>query len=196
MTAISRPCEDALETPGLSNEDRFHLHFALGKALEDRGEARGQLRSLLPKATACAAPWSTTTPQTIIGTSNDRSRCSPPSSSPSAKARAAPLPTRSSSSACRARARPWLSKSCASHSAIEGTPELPDIPAIARRLDGRKVRGDSSHYPECLAEMIRDGATRARRGISRTGAGPAHHRPSPSSSTNCRTIGRMSASSG
>ena len=29
----------ALEFEGLNDDDRFHLHFALGKALEDRGEA-------------------------------------------------------------------------------------------------------------------------------------------------------------
>src|SRR5690606_7020594 len=43
-----------------------------------------------------------------------------------------------------------------SHPAIEGTAELPDIPAIARRLDGRRMRGDASHYPECLSKMADD----------------------------------------
>ena len=40
-----------------------------------------------------------------------------------------------------------------SHPEIEGTAELPDIPTIARRLDGRKQKGDESLYPECLAAM-------------------------------------------
>src|SRR5687767_1474800 len=30
---------NALDSPGLADEDRLHLHFALGKALEDQGEA-------------------------------------------------------------------------------------------------------------------------------------------------------------
>ena len=29
----------ALDAPGLDKEERFHLHFALGKALEDRKDA-------------------------------------------------------------------------------------------------------------------------------------------------------------
>ena len=41
----------------------------------------------------------------------------------------------------------------ASHPEIEGTAELPDMPAIARRLDGRKRRDDESLYPECLADL-------------------------------------------
>ena len=34
--------------------------------------------------------------------------------------------------------------------------ELPDIPAIARRLSGRKLRSEQSGYPECLAELSSD----------------------------------------
>ena len=44
----------------------------------------------------------------------------------------------------------------ASHSAVEGTAELPDMPTIARRLDGRRRKGDASHYPECLADLGAD----------------------------------------
>jgi tetratricopeptide (TPR) repeat protein len=34
----TRSMEDALDRPGHAPEDRLHLHYALGKALEDRGE--------------------------------------------------------------------------------------------------------------------------------------------------------------
>ena len=40
-----------------------------------------------------------------------------------------------------------------SHSAIEGTMELPDIIAIARRLGGKKRAGEASAYPEILAAL-------------------------------------------
>ena len=40
-----------------------------------------------------------------------------------------------------------------SHPLVEGTMELPDLPAIARRLAGRKLRGEASRYPEILAEL-------------------------------------------
>ena len=34
--------------------------------------------------------------------------------------------------------------------------ELPDLPAIARRLGGRKLVSDESAYPECLADLDAD----------------------------------------
>ncbi len=47
-----------------------------------------------------------------------------------------------------------LEQILSSHSAVEGTMELPDIGAIARRLGGRRKRkGDPTRYPECLADL-------------------------------------------
>jgi hypothetical protein len=40
-----------------------------------------------------------------------------------------------------------------SHSAIEGTMELPDLGAMAMALGGRRKRADKSLYPEILAEL-------------------------------------------
>ena len=45
----------------------------------------------------------------------------------------------------------------ASHPEVEGTMELPDIPELAKRLGGRKARGEVSAYPECLAALDRAG---------------------------------------
>ena len=41
----------------------------------------------------------------------------------------------------------------ASHSAIEGTMELPDIPAIAKRLGARRRSDQESAYPEALQDL-------------------------------------------
>jgi tetratricopeptide (TPR) repeat protein len=41
----------------------------------------------------------------------------------------------------------------ASHSAVEGTMELPDIIALSRRLGGRKSSTDTSKYPQVLATL-------------------------------------------
>ena len=48
----------------------------------------------------------------------------------------------------------------ASHSQVEGTMELPDIPSIVQRISGRKERDDPGVYPEVLADMS-GGALRA-----------------------------------
>lgn len=44
----------------------------------------------------------------------------------------------------------------ASHSAVEGTMELPDVGVIARTLGSRTSRSDKSLYPEVLAELDAD----------------------------------------
>lgn len=46
-----------------------------------------------------------------------------------------------------------LEQILSSHSAIEGTMELPDLIGIARELGGRKTKGPKSRYPEALAEL-------------------------------------------
>ena len=41
----------------------------------------------------------------------------------------------------------------ASHSQVEGTMELPDIPALARELDARQARDEQPRYPQVVAEL-------------------------------------------
>jgi tetratricopeptide (TPR) repeat protein len=49
-----------------------------------------------------------------------------------------------------------LEQILASHSAVEGTMELPDIGVIARKLGGRTSRSEKSRYPEVLGELDAD----------------------------------------
>jgi tetratricopeptide (TPR) repeat protein len=146
--------ETALADPGLDEEDQFHLHFALGKAFEDRGEADhsfghyaegNRLRRAVTDYDASTmsdhvrrsiALFSREFFDTHKGSGND-----------------APDPIfivglpRAGST--------LIEQILASHPAIEGTGELADIPIIARRLGGRKTRSDPGHYPECLADLDR-----------------------------------------
>src|SRR5205085_11677887 len=41
----------------------------------------------------------------------------------------------------------------ASHSLVEGTMELPDIPLLVRRLDGGEKKGGGGAYPDSLADL-------------------------------------------
>jgi hypothetical protein len=43
-----------------------------------------------------------------------------------------------------------------SHSLVEGTMELPDIPALARELEGRPCGAGFSKYPNAVAELLPD----------------------------------------
>lgn len=142
----------ALDASGLGVEDRFHLHFALGKAMEDRKDAeagfahyaegnrlRRQLLDYDPDVMSGHVDRSIDlfTTAFLAGRADFGSQSRDPIF-------ILGMPRAGST---------LVEQILSSHPAIEGTAELPDIPAIARRLDGRKRKGDESFYPECLAGM-------------------------------------------
>ena len=141
-----------LASADLADEDRFHLHYALGKALEDAGRyeasfghyARGaelrriQIRYDAAETTAHAARskamftpaffaerqgWGATAADPIFVVGLPRSGST------------------------------LIEQILASHSQVEGTMELPDVIAIAKRLGGRRGEG---LYPEALAALDAD----------------------------------------
>ncbi len=141
---------------GLGAEDRWHLHFALGKALEDAKDysesfdhyregnrlRRGALdydSADISDHVARSCAFFTRE----FFTDREGMGC------------AAPDPIfivglpRSGST--------LVEQILASHSAVEGTMELPDIVSIARRLGGKMKRSDISAYPEMLAEPGAEG---------------------------------------
>ncbi|MEI9991937.1 MAG: sulfotransferase [Rhizomicrobium sp.] len=144
-----------LARPDLGGEDRYHLHFALGKALEDarryaeafehyaQGNAlrrtsviydadetsdhvRRSKAVFTREFFAARDGWGNLAPDPIFVVG---------------------LPRAGST---------LLEQILASHSQVEGTMELPDIISIARRLSGRKARSQASNYPEMLADLARE----------------------------------------
>jgi Flp pilus assembly protein TadD len=142
--------EDALADKRLDNEDRFHLHFALGKALEDarKPEAsfghyaagnrlrhaelhyhpseisdhvQGASRLYTADFFARRAGWGCQAPDPIFIIGMPRAGST------------------------------LLEQILSSHSAVEGTAELPDLPAIARRLTGK--RGDNRDYAQSVSAL-------------------------------------------
>ena len=144
--------EAALAAPDLPEEDRLHLHFALGKGLEDQGEAglafahyaegnrlrRTQLRYdpdeiadhvrrsiafFTPDLFAARAGQGCDAPDPIFILGMPRAGST------------------------------LIEQILASHPEVEGTMELPDISELAKRLGGRRARDEVSAYPECLAGL-------------------------------------------
>ena len=136
----------------LSEEDRFHFHFALGKAFEDaRDYARSfehyergnrlrrqmiqyepeepsqhmhRSKQLLTREFFTARQgWGSAAPDPIFIVG---------------------LPRAGST---------LLEQILSSHPLVEGTMELPDIIDMARALGGGRARGEASKYPEVLAEL-------------------------------------------
>lgn len=147
--------EAALESLDLSEEDRFHLEFALGKAHEDRDEAEAafahyaegnRLRRALidydPAEIERHVERSTAllTPEFFAARAGQGSAARDPIF-------IVGLPRAGST---------LVEQILASHHQIEGTTELPDIPLMVRRLGGRRTSGEASLYPECLAELDAD----------------------------------------
>jgi tetratricopeptide (TPR) repeat protein len=136
----------------LANDDRFHFHFSLGKALEDEGEyadsfdhyARGNsLRRKLINYDAAEneahvarskklftreffgerAGWGSVAPDPIFVVGLPRSGST------------------------------LIEQILASHSLVEGTQELPDISMISRVIARRTTRAEESAYPRALAKF-------------------------------------------
>jgi tetratricopeptide (TPR) repeat protein len=130
----------------LSNEDRLHFHYALGKALEDRGEFADSFRhysagAALRRAQVAYDPEATTLhaakskalfSKTFIA---ERRGAGSPSAAP---VFVVGLPRSGST---------LVEQILASHSAVEGTLELPDLSFIARTLDR------DGRYPGVLSEL-------------------------------------------
>ena len=151
---IARMLEQ-LEREDLSVDDRFHFHFALGKALEDAGDyqrsfehyAEGnRLRRSVIVYDADAVSERVQQTRTLFTPGFLDSRNGSGAQAPD-PIFIVGLPRAGST---------LLEQILSSHSAVEGTMELPDIVAIARDLGGRKGGSEVSAYPGILETLGRD----------------------------------------
>ncbi len=141
-----------LDRADLGDEDRLHLHFALGKALEDDAFFEDSFAHYLKANALRRAAMDYDPEETSRHLSRSKAVFTPAFFAARTGAGCdAPDPIfilglpRAGST--------LIEQILASHSAVEGTMELPDIIALAKRLDGRRRRDDPSRYPEALADL-------------------------------------------
>jgi len=138
--------------PGTQNVDRYHLCFALGKAYEDRHEYAESWQfyergNALKRAEGLYDPEITETStrkQVEVCTAEFfavRAGVGTPEPDPIF---IVGLPRSGST---------LVEQILASHSKVEGTQELPDLPRIVNKLEGRRSDPDSPRYPGVLAEL-------------------------------------------
>jgi tetratricopeptide (TPR) repeat protein len=144
--------EQQLGRSDLTPEDRYHFHFALGKAFEDAGRYEASFEHY--------ARGNALRREFISYDAQENARH---------VQRSKALFTREffaerRGSGCQA-ADPifivglprsgstLLEQILASHPLVEGTQELPDVVALTRELGERKNRTDASKYPEALAPL-------------------------------------------
>ena len=140
--------------PATSPVDRRHLCFALGKACEDRGDYAASW-GCYARGNALQRDASRYRPEVIeLNTANQKSVCTRKffeQRSGYGVASAAPifvvgLPRSGST---------LIEQILASHSAVEGTQELADIPRYVLELQGRERDFDAPRYPAVLAQLPR-----------------------------------------
>ncbi len=145
----------ALAVPGSGSDDRMHFHFALGKAHEDEGRysdsfqhyaaGNGIRRAALRyRADATSAYVGRTSALFNSDFLRQRGDWGCASSGPIF---IVGLPRSGST---------LVEQILASHSAVEGTMELPDVIAIARSLADPSTTRQPPYYPEVLATLTRD----------------------------------------
>jgi tetratricopeptide (TPR) repeat protein len=143
--------EAALAMPGPADADRLHLHFALGKALEDAGEAERAFRhyeagnALRRETLAYEADEVTAHVESCIGLFT-------PAVFAAREGQGCPGPDPIFVLGMPRAGSTLVEQILASHPEVEGTMELPDIPALARRMAGPKDEGQDL-YAERLAAL-------------------------------------------
>jgi tetratricopeptide (TPR) repeat protein len=149
--------ESALEAPALSREDLFHLHFALGKAHHDSGEPGPAFRHYAEGNRLRRALIGYSADETSRGVDRSISFFTPGFFA-EREGWGCPAPDPIFILGMPRSGSTLLEQILASHAEVEGTMELPDIPALVRRLGGRTRRSEESAYPEALAALGRDEA--------------------------------------
>jgi len=142
----------AESSPATGGSDRYHLCFALGKALEDRAEYAASF-ACYERGNALKRATSRYRPETHER--NTRAQIETCSAALFTRHRGAGAPApdpifivglpRSGST--------LIEQILASHSAVEGTHELADVPRMVATLRGRGAAADEDRYPAVLAEM-------------------------------------------
>ncbi|HET9107507.1 MAG TPA: sulfotransferase [Steroidobacteraceae bacterium] len=138
--------------PRTALADRFHLCFALGKALEDRGEY-GQSFACYERGNALKKSECRYRPEFIErNTELQKEMCTEAlfaarrgwGAASDAPIFIVGLPRAGST---------LIEQILASHSQVEGTMELSDIPRLVQSLQGRESGRDRPRYPAVLAEL-------------------------------------------
>ena len=175
----------AAEDAGLAAADRLHLSFALGKALEDRGRYQESFTQY-ERGNALKRAGSRYRPELYeINTRLQKEVCTRELFAHHRGSGAAAtdpifivgLPRAGST---------LIEQILASHSAVEGTHELADMPRIVASLQGRDDPTDRPRYPGGAGTDGGRGFPQAGRKISQRDA-HLPQRPGRASSTRCRT---------
>jgi tetratricopeptide (TPR) repeat protein len=143
--------EAALDSE-IGAEDRFHLHFSLGKAFEDASAWEASFRHYAEgnRLRRQVIDYDADETSDLVARS---ARLFTPAFFAARSGQGAEAPDPIFVLGMPRSGSTLVEQILASHPLVEGTRELPDILALAHRLSGRKLRSDPSRYPDVLAEL-------------------------------------------
>lgn len=141
-----------LQRGELRDEDRFHFDFALGKALEDRGEYPDSFQHYQSGNRLRRAGIAYDAGENAAQVARSKALFTPEFFARRA-GMGDPAPDPIFIVGLPRAGSTLLEQILASHSQVEGTMELPDVIAIARELGGARSRSQESAYPEVLAQL-------------------------------------------
>jgi tetratricopeptide (TPR) repeat protein len=150
----------ALATPMLSSDDCLHLHFALGKALEDRKEAEPAFRHYALGNTIRREQLGYDPDDTTRQVDRSIRMCTPDLLA-SRAGQGCPAPDPVFIVGMPRAGSTLIEQILASHSMVEGTMELPDVPALASRVAGR-AGGIAAIEPDELRTLGKEYLERTR----------------------------------
>jgi tetratricopeptide (TPR) repeat protein len=146
---------DAEAAAGTATVDRIHLCFALGKALEDRGD-HAQSWAYYARGNALQRAESRYRPEILeTNTRQQRAVCTPAFFA-ARQGWGVPDPDPIFIVGLPRAGSTLIEQILASHSQVEGTQELADIQRIVLELQGRDPDVNDPRYPTMLPDLARD----------------------------------------
>ncbi|PQA89349.1 tetratricopeptide repeat-containing sulfotransferase family protein [Hyphococcus luteus] len=144
-----------LERTDIEDDDRLHLHFALGKALEDAKQFEESFHHY--EAGNAIRQKQIDYDEDDMAFRLDRAKkVLTPVLIKAKSGKGCPAPDPIFIVGMPRAGSTLLEQILSSHSQVEGTMELPDIIAIAKRLGGKARRSEESKYPEIIASLSDD----------------------------------------
>lgn len=145
----------ALDSEHATVVDRFHLHFALGKAFEDRDDFE-QAFDHYAQGNALKKAQVRYSADRMHADFERQKAFFTPERVASLKGQGDPAPDPIFIVGLPRAGSTLIEQILASHSQIDGTLELPNILAMVHRLNGRQLVNDTPRYPQVLAEQSAD----------------------------------------
>ena len=144
-----------LQRSDLRNEDRYHLHFALGKALEDAGAYAASFEHYAQGNKLRRADGGYNADETTAHMRRSKALFTRDFFAARAGS-GCPAPDPIFVVGLPRAGSTLIEQILSSHSQVEGTMELPDLAHLARALGEQKLKSDASKYPQTLGDLDRE----------------------------------------